>query len=460
MIYKNLFIFNFKEWKKYGKRLLKVICAVVLCSVLTDGLNYMYVNAEQDAWNRIVWHNYYEEKENIDYLYLGSSHVYLSLNPVRLDELNGKNNFNLATSSQRLNGSYYLLREADKEHDLEHVFVELYYQYTIGRHGRFLSERAGRMTNWRNTDYMKNSLNRLEYMLSMSTSEYYVDSFFPFVRYREKLFDLDYIRKQIAYKKSEDYLNYSYMSERGEYAEEYRDKGYYYSTVELQPNSLMCVCDGEKWESEPMTEEAEKYLRDIIEYCQDKGIKVTFFSAPMYDLQLLQAEWYGGYDTYVKQVQSIVAEYGVDYYDFNLCKETYLPMQGLEDYRDLHHLNSKGAEKFTEVFYQVMQGTKEENEQYFYQSYEEKRQETEGKVYGLLQLSSDEKECLYKIASNWEEGLEYKILLTPHEEETAMFQDFSENQEFVVPTDEHGKCTIIVRQSGGKKETQTIEITY
>lgn len=88
-----------------------LLAGVILFFGITQLLNRMYV--EEDAQNRILWHNFYEDCGKIDDLYLGSSHVYFDLDPQILDQLNGQYHFNLSSSSQPLDGSYYLLREAD-----------------------------------------------------------------------------------------------------------------------------------------------------------------------------------------------------------------------------------------------------------------------------------------------------------------------------------------------------------
>ena len=44
-----------------------------------------------------------------------------------MDSINGRNNFNLATPAQSYMTSYYLLKEALRHNDLEHVYLEMYY---------------------------------------------------------------------------------------------------------------------------------------------------------------------------------------------------------------------------------------------------------------------------------------------------------------------------------------------
>lgn len=99
MMWVRSFILHFK----------KILLFAAVIIAVTGVMNYLYVD-DTDAFSRYVLHEFYEETENIDRLYLGSSHVFCDINPVILDGINGDNNFDLATSSQQLNTSYYLLR--------------------------------------------------------------------------------------------------------------------------------------------------------------------------------------------------------------------------------------------------------------------------------------------------------------------------------------------------------------
>lgn len=102
-----------------------IVLAITVFYGVAQMLNYMYVNPSDSGFQRLVLHDFYEDKGKIENLYLGSSHVYCDINPVYLDNINGGYNFNLATPSQLPNGTYHLLKEADRYNELSHVYVEL-----------------------------------------------------------------------------------------------------------------------------------------------------------------------------------------------------------------------------------------------------------------------------------------------------------------------------------------------
>ena len=119
MILQNLFIFSFKRIRI----LAGIIAGIVLFWGISYGLRYIYV--EENEWNRRIFNDLYFSNENIDCLYLGSSHVFSAVNTGILDSNNGKNNFNLATGSQSLIESYWLLKEASRNNSLSHGYVEM-----------------------------------------------------------------------------------------------------------------------------------------------------------------------------------------------------------------------------------------------------------------------------------------------------------------------------------------------
>lgn len=429
---------------------------------ISEFLNDIYV--DENAWSHVLWHYFYEDNGRIENLYLGSSHVFCDLNPTQLDELNGKYNFNLASSGQRLNGSYYLLREADEKNDLSHVYLELYYWCsTKDLLGQDPIE-ANYYYHWNNTDSMRMSYQKLGYIFSFLNFDNSLETFFPFTRYRTRLDDWKYIKEILEKKNSEAYLSYKYQEEfrDGNGYEEYLPQGYFYtSRIFLDEQRL--YWQERILEKEPIGEKSEQYLRKIICYCQKRGIPITLFQSPVDELQLIST---GEYDNYTAQIRRIAEEYGVDFYDFNLTKEEYLPIHQGGNFRDVGHLNYAGAAIFTDFFHEVVSREADKNGEYFYASYAEKLKEQPPAIYGLYYRESEteeetpEENRVYWIASNRAAGMEYRILVTPDEGRQRTIQDFAENSVFELPKAESGICTIVARMKEQPDEVQTLEINY
>lgn len=453
-----MYLERFDLYRKYLNRIAGILGAVFIFYIVFRILNYIYV--EDNTWCRVLWHNFYEDNGKIDNIYLGSSHVYNDINPVLLDNINGQYNFNLASPAQKLNGSYYLLKEADKNNDLSHVYLELYYACNTSNSDIDLID-VHYNYNWQNTDYMKTSYNKFRYMLSIGGVEKYVDIFFPFSRYRTKLDNWDYIKQTMGSKGTTEYLNFEYYNEYddGNGYDEYREQGYYYYTRKFLDGQRL-YSQNRILEENPMGGKSERYLCKILSYCQKRDIPITLFVSPMDELQLISTEHY---DNYIDQVREIAREYGVDFYDFNLAKEEYLDIHHGEYFGDIQHLNDKGADMFTPFFNKVVLGTVLENEKYFYTSYEEKLQSTAPAIYGLYYRDSDGFRT-YHVASNRENDMEYRITLTSAPDESEgdaeqlVIQDYLENKEFTLPVNEYGTCTIEARMRGEAKTIQALVI--
>ncbi len=427
-------------------------------------MNYIYVSPEDFAWERVLWHNFYADKGKIDNLYLGSSHVFCDINPVLLDELNGQYNFNLASSAQSMNGTFFLLKEADRNNTLSKVYVELYYYCSVKDNFNSNTDRIDTIPerNWANTDYMQPSITKLQYILSIADVEKYINICLPFSRYRTKLNDWEYIKQTIAGKEQDSYQKFEHHVDYadGNGYEEYWKKGFFYCT-RVFTDEQMTYPQKRILDENPLGDKSAKYLRKTICYCIKRDIPIVLFVSPMNELELISTEHY---DNYINQIREIADEYGIVFYDFNLTKEEYLPIHNERYFMDLLHLNAAGADMFTVFFDKIMSEDVVENSKYFYESYNEKLRDIPPTVYGLYyrELITVEGKAVkqFYIASSREADMEYRIILTPNDGEQYIVQDFTENKEFVVDSYENGICTIVSRMRNNLEEVQTLEVYY
>ncbi len=447
---------------RYLLRILKIGFGICILYAFVALLNYVYTDASSFDLYRILWHDYNENKGTIDNIYVGSSHVYLDINSHTMDELTGQHNFNMASPSQPLNASYYLLKQADLDNDLSNVYLELYYKCSVKNNFKEnldrINDPASYNRNWQNIDFMKTSWNKLAYMKScLYDIDYLPDILFPFIRYREKLGDWDYIKTNLETKSAEDYRSYHYYKEEDGY-QEYVEGMYMYSTKTFM--NVQRIFKQDRILSEnPIGEISESYLRTIIEYCQQREIPITLFISPMDNLSLISTL---NYDNYVKQVREIALEYDVDFYDFNLIKPQYLDLNKETCFRDHNHLNTEGAALYTPVLYKVLTGSEEQNASLFYSSYAEKLANSDPDFYGLYyenaETDTGERTRIYHIASN-REVMEYRIIITPEEGNQYWLQDFSTNSSFILPASENYICTIVARMKDAPEDIiQTMEI--
>ena len=266
-------------------------------------------------------------------------------------------------------------------------------------------------------------------------------------------------------KQSEGYRNQEYYENYEGYEVTVSDKGYWHVEKEIEKGTFVIKDRVDKIDDISIKEDAEEYLRKIIEFCQQEGIEITLFSSPIADIQLMSL---GKYDLYVEQVNNIAKEYGIDYYDFNLCHPKYMDIQDEHYYINAGHLNVYGAELFTQVLGEVMlakeNGTKIPDDM-FCTTYEEKQQYLDKRILGLevYRLWTEEatEEITYVVESvdNLEQDIEFMISKKPKEGETELLQDWSENNTLTVPAGECGELYIEARPVGGAV-TNKVQVNY
>lgn len=388
----------------------KIVLFAAVVVAVTEGMNYLYLDDTQE-FARCMMHEFYENRENIDRLYLGSSHVFCDIDPVILDGINMENNFNLATSMQQLNTSYFLLREADGRNEIDRVYLDLAYQCTSAGPGN-LHDYKWIPKSWFVQDQMRPSLNKLAYMLDLSGPEYYYITFLPFMRYREKLFDWEHVAGTVKGKQTEEWKNYeyTYTTPEGETVRKRGGKGFriYYGT--LEHGNFYAGYRETGIEENPMTLESMEYLEKIVAYCRERDIELTWISSPTSDFELVHK---GGYDNYIRQVRELAESYGVPYYDFNLCRREYLDLGQGRYWFDMGHMNRDGAEVYSQFLGSFLKAQETGEDTYgdcFYDSYEEKLESLPEEIFGLQFVPSQDYERFMPEMSK-EQCEEYVIYL-------------------------------------------------
>lgn len=469
----HLFISRFKQFlKRNYKPFVEVMMLILFLMLGEIVLEYLLIDNEGN-FERLVMHDFYQTSENIDYLYLGTSHVYCGINPSILDDINGKNNFNLATSGQPLIVSYYLLKEADKRNDLKCVYVDLNISYLVGDGGNWREPDKLR-TSWRVMEEMKFSINKIDWIMHSTMPRYVYLSLFPAIRYKNKMLDSDYVARRLYKKAQADYLSYNdnehYVHKDYSYSEHIADEFYY----ETAGTSIE--------EPRQLSEDAKKYLIKIIEYCNINGIELKLYANPV-------SEWVicrnGDYDNYIVQMKELVSEFGLEYYDFNLCKKEYLDISDHIYWRDDNHMNVYGAEIYTDFFgnfFEKLSNGEIQSTDYFYDSYQQKLGDMDKEVFGVIieEMDAERKvDCLMTagIQADWDD---YRLFLLSTEDnlqndkvefyiyskdaetgEKIYVQEWSENNVYMIPADiEECRICVKVRVVGTGQEYGEVMIEY
>lgn len=329
-----------KTRPKLGWSLMAAAVIVLLCSLIRL-CNYLLMDDSQ-SYTRLTMHELYERAdagEEIDTLFLGSSHCYRAYDPVLYEELTGKTAYNLGSSAQNYDTSYYLLREAASLYNLQTVYLDMHYKFLfMDPEDRDLVQ-ANIIS-----DYMRPSLNKLSFLLTTTEAKNYTNRFFPFRRNWQELGNVAYVKENLAKKQTGSYREYEPVTVE---SDRYAGRGFVWSDARLDAGAITWWDNFGKVAEDLELDTAYpvSYIERIVNFCEEKGIRLVFVTAPSLD-QYLEA--IGPYDPAHTFVQELADRYGAEYLDFNLAKREYLDLTA-DEYIDVDHLNGAGAEKLTRL---------------------------------------------------------------------------------------------------------------
>lgn len=115
--------------KERSRKVIKIVaftlCAVILFSFISTILERKTYDG---AWNYMAKFNEFYSLDNntLDYIGVGSSHMYCTLNPLDVWKKSGAAGFVLATQRQPLGASYHYIKEAFKTQSPKYVILEGY----------------------------------------------------------------------------------------------------------------------------------------------------------------------------------------------------------------------------------------------------------------------------------------------------------------------------------------------
>lgn len=160
--------------KKYFllRWLLMAAAVMFLLLGLVKLCNYLLTDDSQ-SYTRLTMHELYERAdagEEVDTLFLGSSHCYRAYDPALYEELTGETAYNLGSSSQNYDTSYYLLREAARLYDLKTVYLDMHYKFLF-----MDSEDRDLVQANIISDYMRPSRNKLSFLLTTTEAKNYTN---------------------------------------------------------------------------------------------------------------------------------------------------------------------------------------------------------------------------------------------------------------------------------------------
>ncbi len=267
------------------------------------------------AWNYMGKMNeFYDLPENtLDYICVGSSHAYCTVNPLEVWRENGMKGFVLATQQQPLRASYHYIKEAFKTQSPKVVFLEAYMTFAETHSEGVLYDAI---------DPLKPSVNKVEMIRSLVSKANQREAYyFNILKYHARWKNLDASEINDVFFAPDDYY-----------------KGFVALNTCVQaanqiPNYDTAVAT-------PIPAENLSTLNDILNLVEENNAELVIMIAP-YDT--------AKYSSTMKSVYNWAHSKNVKVLDYATLLNA-LAIDPLADYVDSSHLNIFGAAKISKHF--------------------------------------------------------------------------------------------------------------
>ncbi len=295
------------------KRIYAIIKVIIFLFLLLICLDMVYnITKRKYAYQKTA--DFFNQKENFDVLFFGSSHMFVSIYPMELWNKYGIISYNMGSRSATPAVSYYNLLLACKEKKPKMIVLDTY---------MILHNRKTSFNN--STDSMH------------ATFDPYPLSYSKYLAIRdlcgeEKILDniMEYLFNFSIY-----HARWNNLSQEDfKYINKY-EKGAEYKINVAETDEMIAFDSVDIFDKEETVN--MKYLRKIIEYCQANRIEVLVTCNP----------YIPSYDEIAvsKYVQTICNEYNINYINFlNMDIVDY----DIDFFDKNQHLNVSGARKVTD----------------------------------------------------------------------------------------------------------------
>lgn len=339
---------------------LRVLLFLFILALLIKAANFYLYN--DNTYTRVMFHEMYNS-EPIDAVFVGSSIVYRHFDPEIWDEHLNMHTFNLGTSSQTPDGSYYILKELFKRQSPKYCIYGINFISLLRLKGYDNPTR-----NYIIFDYLKPSLNKYEYGSTAFKGGSLLNAWMPATRNANENL-IKTIKEVVGIKQKEDYRTFSYKIYEAS-QEEYRGRGFVYTDKQTVKGAVGRV-DGDLFCEDQISGEYISYMKKIKELCDANRCELILIVLPLpYASMARQENYQEILDLYADVADSLDAPL----FNFDLVRPDYLAMED-SDFYDSGHMSGKGARRFSEAASKLIKryidGEDINRDAYFYSSYEE-----------------------------------------------------------------------------------------
>lgn len=309
------------------KRATFVLLTGLAAALIYFSLDYI-VSDDTRSLSRVTIHDFYGQ-EPIDILFIGTSHTLYSLDSNQLTEELNQSVFDLSVMGPDFVKMYYLLNEALRTKDIQHVWVEM----SVSRLGIEGKNETG---TYLITDYIKGLRNKAELIFNKLDEENYINAVFRLRRNFVTIPTLSTIRETVNRKKQDVYIRYlggDRYRGRGEWTRSY--VYHFENTIDHDSVDEINVND--------IREDEWEYLLRIMDLCKKRGVDLTLYAMPYTDPYLVH---YKAYEALNQLVREEAEKRSIPLLDLNLVRKEHLQLES-DDYKDYEHLNLEPGKKVT-----------------------------------------------------------------------------------------------------------------
>lgn len=301
------------------KNFVKAVVFTLIFAVLFSYAQTLLSRKETGGWwnTTAKIEGFYNSPENeYDVMFFGSSNAYCSFNPLVIWEKTGVKSYVFATQQQPVWATYHYMVDAFKTQSPELVVMDV---LMLSQNKEYYDDGV----NYTFCDNMPLSKNKIELAMVSAPEGERFGLLCNFVKYHSRWNELK--KQDFEYKKQEmrDYSKgFCVLT------------GVYDGEIAREDVSDVDTC------AEILPKNSE-YLQKIIDLCKEKDVRLLLVKTPC-NATCEEKEYYNS-------VEKIAKENDVEFVDYNLQYDKI----GLDlgtDFYDNSHLNTWGAEKFSEYF--------------------------------------------------------------------------------------------------------------
>ena len=307
------------------KRILKLSCfGLIFMLFLSGAAGFLKVNSLPDSVR--IKGFYLEPKDSLNMVTIGASETYTAIAPGLLWKEFGFTSYNYSVAGSPLSIAQSQVTETLSTQDPKVIAIEI---------NATLQDDEYQINEKRLRKYIDNipwSVNKINTIKEIVPEDQQTEYFIPFLKYHSNWQSLDLCIANF-------YLQSRMMLEGSS-----RLKGFQTISGAEQTKSKVIDVKGDT-SVLPLSEKAEYYLRDLLQYLKDEGIdNVLFMRTP----HRITKKSYPFYQR-ANEAEKIIKEYGFPYVNFETQKDE-IGLSMIDDFYNNHHLNLYGQKKFTNYF--------------------------------------------------------------------------------------------------------------